>query len=145
MSRNLTFLLSLGFLLVPGMVLAQHSGATPEPAAATPAQEPAALECPALTGIVTDENQQPLTGATVVVQGINDAFSTNSQGQYIITSKKPIPQAAHLQISAGGYETHKLVLTSCQPPAVALKLLPGTRFKRDGRIKKTTSTGKIKY
>ena len=94
---------------------------------------------------VTDENQQPLTGATVVVPGINDAYITNSEGRYIITPRKPMPQPVHLQISAAGYETQKLVLKACQPQAVALKTLPGTRFKRDGRIKKTTSTGKIKY
>ncbi|TGE26448.1 carboxypeptidase regulatory-like domain-containing protein [Hymenobacter metallicola] len=137
MSRTLTFLTGLVLLLAPGALLAQQP--------ATASAVTVLLECPSLTGVVTDENQQPLTGATVVVAGINDAFSTNSEGRYIVNSRKPIPQAAQLQVSAAGYETQKLVLSSCELPTVSLKLLPGTRFKRDGRIKKTTSTGKIKY
>ncbi|MCB2409242.1 carboxypeptidase-like regulatory domain-containing protein [Hymenobacter lucidus] len=142
MRCTFTILAGLGLCLLSGQALAQQPAGT-----ATTAPEPAppVLECQTLTGVVTDENQQPLTGATVVVQGIQDAFSTNSEGQYIITTKKPIPQAVHLQISAAGYSTQKLVLKACQPPPVALQTLPGTRFKRDGRIKKTTSTGKIKY
>ncbi|MCB2380062.1 carboxypeptidase-like regulatory domain-containing protein [Hymenobacter sp. BT635] len=130
-----TYLAGFAFVLAPGAALAQQPVSTPD--------QP--LPCQSLSGIVTDEKQQPLTGATVVVQGIQDAYSTNSEGQYIVTSKKTIPLNAQLQISAAGYETQKLVLSGCQPPAVTLKLLPGTRFKRDGRIKKTTSTGKIKY
>lgn len=142
MRSTLTFLIALILFAVSGQALAQQpAGAAPAPA--DPA--PPVLECQTLTGVVTDEKQQPLTGATVVVQGIQDAFSTNSQGQYIITTRKPIPQAVHLQISAAGYSTQKLVLKGCQPPDVALQTLPGTRFKRDGRIKKTSSTGKIKY
>ncbi|TGE20544.1 hypothetical protein E5K00_21355 [Hymenobacter aquaticus] len=135
MSRTRTLLAGFSFFLTPGFVLAQQAAAAPD--------QP--LECPTVSGLVTDENQQPLTGATVVVLGIQDAFSTNSEGRYIVSSRKPISQTAQLQISAAGYETQKLVLSGCQPPTVALKLLPGTRFKRDGRIKKTTSTGKIKY
>ncbi|UOQ54344.1 carboxypeptidase-like regulatory domain-containing protein [Hymenobacter cellulosivorans] len=136
MLRTLPFLAGLALLsLAPGISRAQQSDPTPA----------ASLECSVLTGVVTDENQRPLTGATVVIIGVNDAFSTNSEGQYIVSSRKPLPQNAQLQISAGGYETQKLVPSSCQLPTVSLKLLPGTRFKRDGRIKKTTSTGKVKY
>ena len=100
--------------------------------------------CPLLTGIVTDDQLNPLTGATVVVEGINDAYSTNSQGQYIVTSRSPIPMGARLKVSAAGYETQQLALTGCQTPAITLHTLPGTRFRRDGRIKKTTNTGKVK-
>ncbi|UOQ73564.1 carboxypeptidase regulatory-like domain-containing protein [Hymenobacter cellulosilyticus] len=137
MPRTLTFLAGLAMSLTSGACLAQQP--------ATASTPPASLECSMVTGVVTDEKQQPLTGATVVIVGLNDAFSTNSEGQYIVNSKKPLPQSAQVLISAGGYETQKLVLNSCQLPAVSLKLLPGTRFKRDGRIKKTTSTGKVRY
>jgi|GEM_PF-5420983 len=140
MSRAFLFSLSLGCALTAAPALAQQP-AVSTPIVSDPVLTP--LDCPTLVGVVTD-GSQPLTGATVVVQGVQDAFSTNSQGQYIITLRKPVPANAHLQISAVGYETQKLMLTSCQPPAVVLRILPGTRFKRDGRIKKTTSTGKIR-
>ncbi|PJJ48545.1 carboxypeptidase regulatory-like domain-containing protein [Hymenobacter chitinivorans] len=137
MLRPRTFLSGLALSLFSGACLAQQPVTASAPAASQ--------ECSTLTGVVTDENQRPLTGATVVIVGVNDAFSTNSEGQYIVSSRKPLPAAARLQISAGGYETQTLVPSGCQLPTVSLKLLPGTRFKRDGRIKKTTSTGKVRY
>ena len=80
------------------------------------------------------------------IQGINDAFSTNSEGRYIVSlNKKVLPRPMRLKVSAVGYETQEFALNSCTPPDVALRLIPGTIFKRDGRIKKTSSTGKIKY
>ncbi|GAA3935808.1 carboxypeptidase-like regulatory domain-containing protein [Hymenobacter algoricola] len=142
MSHTFLSLLAFGLLAAPGSALAQQQGAPPVASADLPAAP--VRECPTLTGVITDQNHQPLTGATIVVQGISDAYSTNSEGRYIIAPRRPMPQAVHLQISAVGYETQKLELTGCQPPEVMLRSLPGTRFKRDGRIKKTTSTGKIK-
>lgn len=122
--------------------MAQQPATMPADSVAKPAPP---LGCESLTGLVTDENFHPLLGATVQIQGINDAFSTNSEGRYIITSKKPLPRPARLKISAVGYETEEFALNPCTPPDVALRLVPGTRFKRDGRIKKTTSTGKVKW
>jgi hypothetical protein len=113
--------------------------------APTPANE---LECRVLTGRVTDAMNHPLTGATVMLRsrtkGFNaDAFITNAEGQYIVTSKQPIPRNTMLEITAGGYNTFTLPLENCRPIDAALEPLPGTRFKSDGRIKKTSASGKI--
>ncbi|QIX61392.1 hypothetical protein FY528_11865 [Hymenobacter lutimineralis] len=138
MHRAFTFFFGLGlFLLTPASLFAQTTVAEPT---AAPAQ---ALGCAIVTGTVTDESNNPLTGATVEVPGIKDAFITNSEGRYIIMTKTPLPRNARLQVSAGGYEAQELVLVNCEATSVALHTLPGTRFKRDGRIKKTSSTGKI--
>ncbi|MBC8081921.1 MAG: carboxypeptidase-like regulatory domain-containing protein [Hymenobacter sp.] len=153
MHRAFLSLIGLGLLLVPGTVLAQEPAPvsadsatqSASPLISQPAPQPAPPpECQTLTGLITDENYQPLTGATVQVRGINDAYSTNSEGRYIIAPKNPIPSPMRLQLSAAGYESQEILLKACQPPDVALRLVPGTRFKRDGRIKKTTSTGRIK-
>ncbi|UOG74641.1 carboxypeptidase-like regulatory domain-containing protein [Hymenobacter tibetensis] len=122
--------------------MAQQTTTLPADSTSQPAPPPS---CESLTGLITDESYQPLTGATVQVQGINDAFSTNAEGRYIVVFRKPVLRPVRLKISAAGYETQEFALNSCLPPNVALRLVPGTRFKRDGRIKKTTSTGKIKY
>jgi hypothetical protein len=163
-------LLALASLLAAGTTHAQQrtspakptpTGAMPAPAASaapapvapaeTPAPPPAPsneLECRVLTGRVTDGLDHPLMGATVMLRsrtkGFNvDAFITNAEGQYIVTSKQPIPRNTMLEISAGGYNTFALPLENCRPVDAALEPLPGTRFKSDGRIKKTSASGKI--
>ena len=143
MCRLFPLLIVFSFLLAPGKSLAQQYNSTAADSVAKQGPPPG---CQSITGLITDENYQPLTGATVQVQGINDAFSTNSEGRYIVAiSKKMLPRPMRLKISAAGYETQEFALSTCMPPDIALRLVPGTRFKRDGRIKKTTSTGKIKY
>jgi hypothetical protein len=142
MRRLHLFLIGIFLLLSSGRALAQQPAADSTDSISQPAPPPS---CESLTGLITDENYQPLTGATIQVQGINDAFSTNAEGRYIVVFKKPVLRPVRLKISAAGYETQEFALSSCLPPNVALRLVPGTRFKRDGRIKKTTATGKIKY
>ncbi|MBO2011687.1 carboxypeptidase-like regulatory domain-containing protein [Hymenobacter negativus] len=116
-----------------------------------PSQTPASaneLECRVLTGRVTDMFDHPLTGATVMLRSHTkgfsvDAFITNAEGKYIVTSKQPIPRNTMLEITAGGYNTFVLPLENCRPIEASLEPLPGTRFKNDGRIKKTSASGKI--
>ncbi len=128
---------------------AQAAPAQPAaPAPAPPAPPSNELECRVLTGRVTDALNHPLTGATVMLRSRTkgfsvDAFITNAEGQYIVTSKQPIPRNTLLEISAGGYSTFVLPLENCRPIDAALEPLPGTRFKSDGRIKKTSASGKI--
>ncbi|MBF9221439.1 carboxypeptidase-like regulatory domain-containing protein [Hymenobacter ruricola] len=155
--------------LAAGSVQAQQRpprGATPppaQPAPAPPAATPTAsaelpaptppdaeeLGCRVLTGRVTDQLNHPLTGATVLVRtrttrGFNiEPSITNSEGQYMLSAKQPIPRNAVLEISAGGYTTFAQPLANCQPVDASLEPLPGTRFKNDGRIKKTSASGKI--
>jgi hypothetical protein len=153
-------LIALTLFLAAGTAHAQQRATTPAAPASSPStieeapvQTPAPtspneLECRVLTGRVTDAMNHPLTGATVMLRSRNkgfnaDAFITNAEGQYIVTSKQPIPRNTMLEISAGGYSTYVLPLENCRPIDAALEPLPGTRFKSDGRIKKTSASGKI--
>lgn len=108
-----------------------------------------AMACNTLSGRVSDAFNNPLTGATVILRSRDksfaaNAYSTNSEGRYLITSKKAIPRDAVLLIWAAGYTNVEQPLTNCQPLDISLEPLPGTKFKSDGRIKKTRSTGKIR-
>lgn len=119
------------------------------PAQSTAPASPDELGCNVLTGRVTDMYDHPLMGASVVLRSRNsksfntDAFITNAEGQYMVSSKQPIPRNTVLEITAGGYTSFAFPLTNCQPIDASLEPLPGTRFKSDGRIKKTSASGKI--
>ena len=135
---------------------AQQPAPTASAPSATPVQPtmPAALTnadalpCHVLTGRVTNSSNQPLTGATVTLRSRTKGFNvepgiTNAEGEYLLNSKQPIPLNTMLEISAGGYNTFAQPLTNCQLVEASLEPLPGTRFKSDGRIKKTKASGKI--
>ena len=139
--RYLTILANLALLLVANAVHAQQT-IPPAP------NQPDEFSCRVLTGRVTDQFAYPLTGATIMLRspgkGYNpDAFSTNAEGSYIVTSKQPIPRNTIIEITAAGYSSQELPLTDCKPLDITLVPLEGTRFKSDGRIKKTRVTGKI--
>jgi hypothetical protein len=156
-------LLGLTLLLTTGIAHGQQRATPPAPIAVPapapikdvvtsqvpiPAPPTNELECRVLTGRVTDAMNNPLIGATIMLRSRNkgfnvDAFITNAEGQYIVTSKQPIPRNTMLEITAGGYSTFVLPLENCRPVDAALEPLPGTRFKSNGRIKKTTASGKI--
>lgn len=108
-----------------------------------PQQEPQPSACPTVTGRILDQNQQPLVGATVLVKGTMTVHTTNSEGQYVMQG--PVAQGARIAVSAAGYSALEFQLATCQQPDISLTLLPGTKLKNNGRIKRTTATGKIKY
>ena len=140
------FLPSLALLLAATAAQAQQPMPTP---AAAPVPASAELDCRVLTGRVTDRFAYPLTGVSVMLRSRTQAFSTeafitNAEGQYIVTAKQGIPRNAVLKITAAGYNSIELPLANCQPQEVTLEPLPGTRFKADGRIKKTAATGKVR-
>ena len=142
----------LALLLLATTTHAQQT-APPKPAvdmsAPAPTQpNPNELTCQVLTGRVTNSSNQPLTGATVILRSRTKGFNvepsiTNAEGEYLLNSKQPIPVNTVLEISAGGYTTFAQPLANCQPIEASLETLPGTRFKSDGRIKKTSASGKI--
>ena len=149
------FLPTLALLLMGTAAHAQQPGPKPKPTEASPAAQPTNptpsedLTCRVLMGRVTDQAAAPLLGASVMLRSQDkafsvDAFSTNSEGQYMITSKKTIPRNAVLVISAAGYSSYEHPITDCEPLNVTLEVLPGTKFKSDGRIKRTEAAGKIK-
>lgn len=161
-----TSFFTLALLLTAAAGQAQQSPATPDSAQSSatalpattkgPAASPAAaptpanrLACQVLTGRVTDPFAYPLTGATVMLRDRNqafrtDAFSTNAEGEFLLTSKQPIPLSTVLEVTAAGYSSFEVPLANCQSLDVTLAPLPGTRFKADGRIKKTAAIGRVR-
>ncbi|KUG09948.1 carboxypeptidase-like regulatory domain-containing protein [Solirubrum puertoriconensis] len=134
MDQRATLLLCLGLLLAPAVGQAQT--------ASQPATPPT-LPCDTLLGRVTNLFDEPLTGATVMLAGTTNASSTNSEGRFILASRSAIQRGAMLQVSAAGYSSVELPLINCNALDVSLELLPGTRLRSDGRIKKTSKTGKV--
>ena len=101
-----------------------------------------------LSGRVTDPVAYPLTGATIMLrspgQGFSpDAFSTNSEGHYIITARQAIPRNTMMEITAVGYATLELPITSCKPlDLTMMPLISGYKVK--SRAKKPRSSGKVR-
>ncbi|MDA0779725.1 MAG: carboxypeptidase-like regulatory domain-containing protein [Bacteroidetes bacterium] len=67
-----------------------------------------ALYAQTVSGTVTDENNQPLPGATVVVQGANTGTTTDFDGNYQIRAT----QGQTLVFSYVGYTTQNVVVSS---------------------------------
>ncbi|MBU6122558.1 carboxypeptidase-like regulatory domain-containing protein [Hymenobacter siberiensis] len=141
--RYFSVAIKLALLLTATTVRAQ------QPAAAKPSPQADELECRVLTGRVTDPFAYPLTGATIMLrhpgQGLSpDAFSTNAEGHYIITSKQAIARNTVMEINALGYSTLELPLTNCQPLDITLTPLASPYAKPKGRNKKLTGNGKVR-
>lgn len=137
----------LVLLLTAAAVRAQQPAAAP--AVTLPATPPNELECRVLTGRVTDPFAYPLTGATIMLrspgQGFSpDAFSTNSEGHYIITAKQAIPRNTVMEVTAVGYATLELPLTNCRPLDLTMMPLVGTNYKVKSRNKKASGKGKVR-
>ena len=149
-----TLLPTLALLLLAAAGHAQTRPVPPPPGVpsaqtAPPVLPPPAegLDCGVLTGRVTDAANKPFVGATVLLRGAGFAAepsTTNADGQYLLAVPAPLPRTAWLDISAGGHAPLALPLATCQPAVARLEPLPGTRFKADGRIKKTKASGKIR-
>ena len=136
----------LALLLTATTGRAQQPVPTPPVAPATPPNE---LECRVLTGRVTDPFANPLTGATIMLrspgQGFSpDAFSTNSEGHYIITAKQAIPRNTVMEVTAAGYATLALPLTNCRPLDLTLMPLNSTPYKTKSRSKKPSGNSKVR-
>ena len=150
------FLLAvLTLLLAISPVLAQQvkPGMPASPGAAValapPPTLPDELECQVLTGRVTDEFAYPLTGATIMLRNPGkgfspDAYITNSEGHYIISSKQPIPRNTVMEISAAGYNMLELPLTNCRPLDLTLIPLVSNHSKVKIRTKKPSGSGKMR-
>ena len=140
--KYLMISVKLALLLTAPAAWAQQP--TTAPAAVLPE-----LECRVLTGRVTDPFAYPLTGATIMLRSpgqgfIPDAFSTNSEGHYIITSKQAIPRNTIMEVTAVGYATLELLLTNCTPLDLTMMPLVDIKYKVKSRNKKPASNGKVR-
>ncbi|OON68220.1 carboxypeptidase-like regulatory domain-containing protein [Hymenobacter sp. CRA2] len=145
MLQTVSLLSLAGLLCYAGTAQAQHStsGSSPVPGQSAPSSA-AASSAPTsyvLQGQVLTEDSRPLPGATIRVASNKQVYITNSEGYFSFTSPQP---AEEVQVSLAGYDETKAQLRRGPVTPISLKLLPGTRFKADGRIKKTDSTGKIR-
>lgn len=77
-----------------------------------------------VTGKVTDENQQPLQGVSVVVRGTNNGTTTDASGNYVITVPS---QNSVLVISYVGYTPQEVTVGS--RTAISLSLAPSAGSK----------------
>lgn len=139
-----TILVKLAMLLIAPAVHAQQpaprADTSATPAAKGPVQA-AELGCTVLTGRVTDPFAYPLTGATIMLRppgkGFSpDAFSTNAEGHYIITTKQALARNTIMEVTAPGYSTLALPLTNCQPLDLTLTPLAAPPYKAAGRSRK---------
>ena len=138
----------LMFLVQLALLLTVTTGWAQQQPAAAPAPPPGVLECQVLTGRVTDPFAYPLTGATIVLRSPNkgfglEAFSTNSEGHYLVTSRQAIPRNTVMEITAVGYVTLEMPLTSCRPLDLTLTPLT-TSYKAKFRAKKSRNNGRAR-
>ncbi|GAB3652835.1 hypothetical protein GCM10027594_27250 [Hymenobacter agri] len=120
-----------------------------QPVSAGTAPPKAELECRILTGRITDPFAYPLTGATIMLRtpgaGFSpEAYSTNSEGHYVITAKQAIPRNTVLEITAPGYATLELPLENCKPLDLTLTPLTTTSYKPRPRGKKISGNSKLR-
>ena len=135
-----TLIISAGLVL-----LLAATARAQQPAPAKPAP-PTELGCQVLTGRVTDPFAYPLTGATIMLRSPDkklgtEAFSTNSEGHYIITLKQPIPRNSTMEVKAVGYAALEVPLANCQPLDLTLTPLAGTTYKLKSRARKARNNG----
>ena len=147
--KYLTILVRMVLLLLTTTTFVRAQQPVAPPATTVPAMPPSELECRVLTGRVTDPFALPLTGATIMLRSPGkgftpDAFSTNAEGHYIITAKQAIPLNTVMEITAVGYATLELPLTSCRPLDLTMMPLVSTSYKAKFRTKKTPGNGKVR-
>src|SRR5690606_2954977 len=73
-----------------------------------------------ITGVVFDEDGQPLIGASVVEKGTTNGTITNTDGKFSIVVLKP---ETSLVISFEGYQTYSTVVRK-EPQSLTIRLIP---------------------
>ena len=61
-----------------------------------------------VSGIVLDENNMPLPGATVIVKGTKTSTETDFDGAYVV----PVKEGGRLEISYVGYATQEITINA---------------------------------
>jgi outer membrane receptor for ferrienterochelin and colicins len=77
-----------------------------------------------INGIVVDENNNPLIGASVLIRGTNQGAQTNFDGHFTLEVRESFPKT--LQISYVGYNTETIQVDSSD--MITILLIAGGRF-----------------
>lgn len=97
-----------------------------------------------ISGIVTDENGMPLTGASVVVKGLNKGTSTDKNGYFSLSQ---LNENDVLLVSYVGYENSTVLINGSRSITIQLKqslsILNETVIVGYGTTTKRKSTGSI--
>lgn len=96
---------------------------------------PVQLSCRSFSGHVKSTTGTPLVGATVMVKGTYVARTTNDEGYFTFDLPSVPTQAPHLMVSSAGFGPQEYLITTCDPLAIELQILEGTRIKQRGRHK----------
>ena len=96
---------------------------------------PVQLSCRSFSGHVKSTTGTPLVGATVMVKGTYVARTTNDEGYFTFDLPSVPTQAPHLMVSSAGFGPQEYLITTCDPLAIELQILEGTRIKQRGKHK----------
>lgn len=134
------------FPLACSLVLQVSSAAAQTTQPIAPGQESAApvpvqMSCRSFSGHVKSTTGTPLVGATIMVKGTYVARTTNDEGYFTFELPTVPTMAPHLMVSSAGFAPQEFLITNCDPLAIELQILEGTRIKQRGKhkgfIKKT--------
>lgn len=96
-----------------------------------------------VSGVVRDEKNQPLTGATVVVQGTQTGTTTDSQGKFTLK----VSGSVNLSVSYIGYKQQTVKATAGGKVTISLEAdsetIEDVQIIAYGQQKKVTVTGSV--
>lgn len=99
-----------------------------------------------VTGQVTDENNDPLPGATIAIEGTDQGTSTDMDGMYMID----VAEDAVLVFSFVGYESQRIAVGGRNEINVRLEIVTGSLeemvvvgYGEESRRRLTTSVSKV--
>lgn len=96
---------------------------------------PVQMACRSFSGHVKSTTGTPLVGATIMVKGTYVARTTNDEGYFAFDLPAVPTQAPHLLVSSAGFAPQEFLITNCDPLAIELQILEGTRIKKRGKHK----------
>lgn len=136
LSMKYSFLLPVACSLLLQVISTSAQTTQPIATGQTPTSPvPVQLACRSFSGHVKSDAGTPLVGATVMVKGTYVARTTNDEGFFTFDLPSVPTQAPHLMVSSAGFGPQEFLITSCEPLAIELKMLEGTRIKKRGKHK----------
>lgn len=129
------FLLSASFWGILHTLPASAQTTRPASTTSQEASVPVQLACRTFSGHVMASTGSPLVGATILVKGTYVARTTNEEGFFTFDLPAVPTQAPHLLVSSAGFAPQDFLIKSCEPLAIELQILEGTKFKKRGKHK----------